>query len=119
MTPEDKAVARVLNALTVFPGVWGKNPRTRWGRSGRPDIWGVYYGHPIFIEVKRFDGKGSYGVTPTQQRLLIKLERAGAIVGVVDSEKALEDFISRIRQIGAAYEFEAGRDPQREGPWFV
>lgn len=85
MGPEEKDKARVIRVLKAM-GVWYYTvPRTRFGRAGVPDILAIYAGRFLAIEVKRFDGKGNYTITPTQEANLCMIARQGGHAICIDS----------------------------------
>jgi hypothetical protein len=94
--PEDKFKARILKELHALGGWWYTTPRTRFGRAGIPDIMGCFLGMFIAIEVKRPDGRGSYGVTASQQRVLDTIKAQGGEALVVDSEEDLQSLVKEL-----------------------
>ena len=96
--PEKRFQSRIVKQLRAIGGVWFENPRSRFGKSGVPDVNGIIGGCAFYLEFK--DPKGSYKVTPTQRRTLEKLRDAGAVVGVIDSEEKAEDVLKTAQYMG-------------------
>ena len=63
-----------------------------YGGATTVDLTGVIAGHPIAIEVKRFDGDGK--LTARQKMDLRDFAEAGAFSMVIDSEASLSVFIA-------------------------
>jgi len=68
-------------------GLWIPFPRTRFANAGVSDL--VYVS--AALEVKAPGGK--YGITPTQQAFLDKLNAAGGTGALVKSHDDLEKFL--------------------------
>ena len=69
-----------------------------WGLRGMPDISGIIYGQPVFLEVKldkTATTKKTY-LKPHQKEKIAELERAGALCKVVRSVEEAEKFIRLI-----------------------
>jgi hypothetical protein len=69
-------------------GLWIPFPRTRFANAGVSDL--VYVS--AALEVKAPGGK--YGITPTQQAFLDKLNAAGGAGALIKSHDDLEKFIN-------------------------
>lgn len=78
---------RALREQGVPGGIWLPYPRTRFANAGVSDL--VYVS--AAIEIKAPGGK--YGITPTQQAFLDKLNDAGGIGRLVDSRESLGEFL--------------------------
>lgn len=96
MTPEDRFVTRIFKTLKEYPGWWHKTPRTRFGKSGTPDILGCFFGRFIAVEVKRPDGVGNYGVTKLQQLNLDTITIFGGWSFVVNDDVSYQAFLSKL-----------------------
>ena len=70
----------------------------------RLDLDGVIAGHPLSIEIKRFDGKGK--ITGRQKMDVAEYTEAGAFSMIVDSEFTLQVFLVWVRTL----------EPRREVP---
>lgn len=66
---------KVLQGLGSYPGI--------------PDIIGIFKGKPLFIEVKRENGK----LSEKQEEFLLRVKREGAIAFVA---KSLDDVIDNL-----------------------
>ena len=80
-------MTRIIKALRrTARDSWVKKRRGDVAASGEPDIERVRFGHVTMLEAK-LDGNEP---TPLQRRVMDRLQRAGATVGVVHSvEEAL------------------------------
>lgn len=76
-----KQIKRYLER--VYPGVWYKIHGGPYQEAGIPDIVGVHDGRFHAFEVKRPDKK--HKVSMAQKYQIDRLEKSGAIVGVVTS----------------------------------
>lgn len=89
---ESRLQLRIRHALELhFPGSWWMKV---WGGpfqpAGVPDLIGVVYGRFAALEVKRSRKHTSL----IQRRTLMRLRRAGAIVGVV---RSVDEAIAQVR----------------------
>jgi hypothetical protein len=78
---------RALREQGCRGGLWLPYPRTRFANAGVSDL--VYVS--AAIEFKAPGGK--YGITPTQQAFLDKLNGAGGFGRLVDTQESLGDFL--------------------------
>ena len=90
--PEDRFKARILKDLKSYPGKWFATPRSRYATAGVSDIIGCYFGLFMAVEIKRPDGVGYYGVTPTQQRFLDAVVNNGGWSFVVEDNVSYTAF---------------------------
>ena len=70
-----------------------------WGLTGMPDIAGVFYGIPVFLEVKldkTNTTKKTY-LKPHQKEKIAELKSAGATCEVVRSVDEVKAFIEKLR----------------------
>jgi len=114
--PEDKDKAKTLKRLRALGGWWYSTPRSRFGASGTPDIIGCFCGRFIGLELKRFDGLGSYGVTKIQMHRLCDINDAGGIGWLINREETLERFIQVLTVVRKAWDTDnpTGRPAQAE-----
>ncbi len=76
-----------LREQNMVGGLWLPYPRTRFANAGVSDLVFV----SAALEVKAPGGK--YGITPTQQAFLDKLDAAGGSGALIKSHDDLEKFI--------------------------
>lgn len=93
-TPETKAKKRTKDVLAEVCAARGLHYRIDW-HAGTSfaitlDGTGTVAGHPVAIELKRFDGKGK--LTARQRMNLQEFRDAGASVFVIECEKSLQIF---------------------------
>lgn len=83
MQPESRLQRKIRKALKAeYPdSVWWKVHGGPFTPAGIPDLAGVVYGRPIFLEVKMPGEEPSL----VQRKRMRDLRRAGAIVAVVTS----------------------------------
>lgn len=78
----------VLDYLNSIPGCIAENVSGNESQSGRPDITGCYKGRMFKLELKQPDNK--YEASLKQLLELRRWRRAGCVVGVIYSMKALK-----------------------------
>lgn len=81
MTQEIAIVRSILRMLNALPDTYARKMHGSRYANAWPDVVGAHRGRSLMLEVKRPGGKA----TPLQLAELRKWERAGAIVGVVES----------------------------------
>lgn len=104
MTPEVKAKTIIKRKLDIVLKETKLKSKLHWnggGLTGTPrlDFDGVIGGHPFYIEVKRFDGKGR--VTARQLSDINDYRKAGAFSMLIEDEASLEVFLNWVRNIKA------------------
>lgn len=93
MGRENSLQGSVLGYLNKLPGCIAENVSGDSHQSGRPDINGCYKGRMFKIELKTPDDKNT---TSLKQDLeLRRWKRAGCVVGVIYSMKALKWMFSQ------------------------
>jgi hypothetical protein len=73
-------------------GLWLPYPRTRFANAGVSDL--VFVSAALEIKAPG----GTYGITPTQQAFLDKLNDAGGTGRLVDSYESLTEFQNEFRK---------------------
>lgn len=101
-TPEVKAKNRIKRALQAVLDRRRLSHKLHWNGGGlvgttRLDLDGVIAGHPLSIEVKRFDNKGK--LSARQKMDIQEYRAAGAFSMVVDDEHSLSIFIAWVETI--------------------
>lgn len=96
MPLESSITGKILDLLNSLPQCRAEKIKGSSSSSGRADINACYRGRTLRIEVKTPDHKNK--ASTKQNHNLEKWEKAGAVVMVVYSRYAVEEFIRRIDQ---------------------
>lgn len=88
---ESSIVNNIVKALSARGGFVRKIHGGGYQRAGFPDVMYIENGVPFFFEVKKPGGD----TTALQKRNLTLLDKAGACVGVVTSEKEALDCVEK------------------------
>lgn len=95
-TPETKAKNRIKKLAKAIMDERGLPSTLVWNAGAgygvsTVDCTGVIAGHPVAIEVKRFDGKGK--LTGRQKQTLREYRDAGAYILVIEDDASLRQFL--------------------------
>lgn len=98
--PTERELTRQIIELLRILGAYVVKVHGHLGqRRGLPDIWAVYRGRAVAIEVK--SPRARRGLTPEQARELQLVRAAGGIAVVA---RSLEDVVAALRPYGVRVE---------------